>query len=89
MEKLEFLDTLTTPRLLAYYRKERKARKICNSDKSYIRFTDDELTEWDLHLDDVKKLLDKREHVGKENDFICGGKDVTYKRLKERLNLQK
>lgn len=88
MEKLEFLDTLTTKRLLEYYRKQRKARKLCHSDKSYIYYTDMELAEWDLHLEDVKKLLDKREHIEKEHDekdFICGGKDVTYKRLKERI----
>lgn len=90
MEKLEFLDTLTTPRLLAYYRKQRKARKTCLSDRSYISYTDNELAEWDVHLTDVKKLLDQREHVEKdfkavEEDFNCGGKDMTYKRLKERI----
>jgi hypothetical protein len=90
MEKLEFLDTLTTKRLLEYYRKQRKARKTCHSDKSYQSYTPIELAEWDVHLTDVKKLLDHREHVVKETpcdeeDFICGGKDTTYKNLKKRI----
>lgn len=58
MEKIELLEKLTTPRLLAYYRSKR----------NYIRraiLNEVEEREWNDHLKFVKSMLDKREHVEK------------------------
>jgi len=88
-ETLEFLESLPTKRLLSYYRAQRKARKLHSYGRNTIYghqevLSDAEKVEWDLYIADIKKLLDNREHIEVENDFKCGGKDTTYKRLKER-----
>ena len=61
MEKLEKLEKLTTKRLLAYYRAERRRRKVFAY--GWQSITDEEMIAWDNHLVDVKKMLDGREHV--------------------------
>jgi len=81
-ETLEFLETLSTERLQAYYQSLQKVRKVYHYGRQTL--SEAELSEWDLHIEDVKKILDNKEHIEVEKDFKCGGKDMTYKRLKER-----
>jgi len=54
---LKSLDKLTTKRLLAYYKAERKRRSLpsYNEDENYYA----------VDLKDIKKLLDNREHIEK------------------------
>ena len=70
MEKLEKFEKLSTKRLLTYYKKYRKhmLRNLHRKDmlrNSPYNWTKEEypLNELTLHLLEVKKLLDGREHV--------------------------
>ena len=82
MTKIKILEKLTTKRLLAYYRSQRKARTMLPY-TALLPYSDEEEKEWDDHLKEVKKMLDEREHI--ESDFICGGKETTYNNLIRRV----
>ena len=64
---LEVLEKLPTKRLLAYYKSRRK--RVLGSCEfgwecyGYIDLRDDEVEPWLKHIDDVKSMLDKREHI--------------------------
>lgn len=54
---IKSLEKLTTKRLLAFYKAERKRQNaIGHSPEDY----------WDVDLVKIKKLLDEREHVEKK-----------------------
>ena len=52
---IKTLEKLTTKRLLAFYKAERKRQNIIG------RCPDDKC--WDVDLVEIKKLLDEREHI--------------------------
>lgn len=62
METLGKLEKLTTKRLLAYYKAERNRRDTHQYDYSISPI---EKIAIDMHLCEVKKMLDTREHVEK------------------------
>lgn len=57
---IEKLEKLPTKRLLAYYKAERKRRSM----PSYDPDADENYN--DVHLSDIKQLLDDREHIKKK-----------------------
>jgi len=63
MDSIEKLEKLTTKRLLAYYKAERKRRKLYPYMPSYGYEQPVDVKAWDQHLLDVKAMLDEREHV--------------------------
>jgi hypothetical protein len=63
METLKTLENLTTKRLLAYYKAERKRKDLHQYDFSISPI---EKIAIEMHLCEVKKMLDAREHVEKK-----------------------
>jgi len=57
---IKSLEKLSTKRLLAYYKAERKRRSL----PSYDPDADENYN--DIHLSDIKQLLDNREHIEKK-----------------------
>lgn len=77
LKSLEFLETLSTNRLLTYYRKEREKFysvgffcSCCDTPLwelySEYSYKEEEYKKWQERLEVIKAILNKREHVGRK-----------------------